>query len=178
MRTHVLVEIIAALWLSACASPPRYHKQPHPDDVEAAAPPVSSGACDGVQVIEAASLFAGDRQLSASRPANGSMVAIDGSPQPSMACTELGCDSECCNNECGFLECAYLISVDEQNRICLDREDFACGGTDCSGWCRPFTKTPSHRYRFVGELGYTGGEEFRSSYVGVRLAVQKYCRLD
>lgn len=169
---------LAITWLSSCAH--GLHKRPHADDVEVASVPlVASGECDGAPLVDAASFFTGPLVLSDGRPKQGTVIAVDGAPQARMVCTLMGCNSECCNNGCGHSGgCTYVIAAGAENEICLGRDDFACGGTDCSGWCRPFSTHPSHRYRFVGEVVYVGVAEPKTSVPGVKLQVQKFCRLD
>lgn len=161
----VLSVVVAAVCLASCNSGPQ--RRPHSSDVETStAPAAASGECDGAPVFEVASLVPSEAQPASSRPEEGSVVAVEGVPQPQMVCTMLACDAACCNNSCGYArECPYSLRVDDKE-ICLLREDFQCGGTDCSGWCSPFSTQPKHRYRFVGKLE------------GAKLHVQKFCRLD
>lgn len=150
-----------------------HHFEKHPDDVESASvAPLSSGACDGVTALAPESLFVGPYELAEDAPEAGTAVAVDGIPDGVLLCTQLGCRWECCDNSCGYEEgCAYTIRVNSYNAICLSHSDFACGGTDCSPWCRPFSTEPRHTYRFVGTIRYEGlGRPY--------IDVTAYCRHD
>ena len=144
--------LVAACAMSACAvfGP---SKEDHPKDVEA-----NAAACEGaeqVPTLEPASFFAGPYEASTTRPDAGSVIALEGVPRANMICSQRGCQSECCDNGCGAdVECAYVLAVDAFNQVCLDHPSFDCGGTDCSGYCTPFSKSPTQRYRFVGRVEY------------------------
>lgn len=60
---------------------------------------------------------------------------------------------------------------DPYNEICLEHSSFACGGTDCSPFCEPFSHAPKERYRFVGRV------EYDELSLGKRpfLHVEKFC---
>ncbi len=148
------------------------HFEHNPRDRELAdIPPVSSGDCDGPELLSAGDLYVGPYELSPDRPAGGTSAAFEGRPEPMLICTELGCAWECCDNSCGTdPECAYFLRVDEYNELCLSSPEFDCGGTDCSPWCQPFSTSPRHDYRFTGTLRYDA--------MGATLEVASYCRVD
>lgn len=143
-------------------------KEDHPRDVEVARSPCEP---DPAPTLEPASFFAGPYQASATRPARGSVVALEGTPRPNMICSQRGCASECCDNGCGAdPECPYVLRVDAANEVCLANAEFECGGTDCKGYCAPFSQAPKQRYRFVGEIDYR-----ESLGRTPMLRVQRYC---
>lgn len=143
--------------LSACAlfGP---SKEEDPRDVEKGdAPKVMAGACDGDQAptLAPSSFFAGPHEASRERPAIGALVAFEGIPRAQIVCSQRGCEFECCDNGCGAdTECAYTLGDDAGNEVCLAHDSFACGGTDCSPFCEPFSSSPKQRYRFVGHIDY------------------------
>lgn len=150
---------LAVLALTSCAlvGP---SKEDHPRDVEtSSAPKVTAGACEGddAQTLAPSTFFDGPFKPSDTRPAAGSIVAFEGIPQAQLICTQLGCNSECCDNSCGFdRDCPYVLrdENDRSNEVCLSHDSFACGGTDCSPFCEPFSHAPKQRYRFVGHIDY------------------------
>ncbi|MBN2499104.1 MAG: hypothetical protein JXR96_31235 [Deltaproteobacteria bacterium] len=150
-----------------------HHFSKHPDDVEMdSAPLASTGACDGAPRIDPASLFDGPYSLAIQAPPEGSRVAVDGRPVPMLICTQLGCAWECCDNACGDeLGCTYTLPAGPSNELCLDGEGFACGGTDCSPWCKPFSTEPEHSYRFIGTLRY---EQPGRAWI----EIERFCRHD
>ena len=134
-------------------------------------PPLSSGACDDVPVMAVQDLYVGPYELSPTRPDAGTVVAFEGRPTAMLMCTERGCEWECCDNACGYdPECACSLRADDYNRLCLASDGFACGGTDCSPWCRPFSTAPEYTYRFVGSIRYNGLLAY--------LDVAAYCRIE
>ncbi|WP_225408833.1 hypothetical protein [Stigmatella hybrida] len=172
----LLLAAVAAVLLTSCHA--GHNKgQPPANAAEAVAPPLASKECEGVAVVEAASVFASPEGAGGMRPAAGQVVAIDGTPLAGLVCTQMGCDAKCCNNTCGSVEgCPFTLAT-EQGNLCLSHKDFACGGTDCSPWCRPFSLTEQGRYRFVGTLAYPApGQE--ASGNGATLQVQKVCQLN
>ena len=164
-RIPVLAALLPAL--AAC-----YHFEHNPKDRELDdVPLLSSGACDGPEVVPLHTLYVGPYELSPERPDAGSSVAFQGTPRPMLICTELGCSWECCENSCGYdPDCAYFLRVDEYNEVCLASPDFACGGTDCSPWCQPFSTSPRFGYRFTGTITY--------DIMRATLQVDSYCRVD
>jgi hypothetical protein len=165
------------LILSSCAliGP---SKEQDPRDVEtSSAPKITGGACEGdvAPTLAPSTFFAGPFKPSESRPAAGSIVAFEGIPRAQMMCTQKGCEFECCDNHCGFdAECPYVLQdeSDPQNEVCLAHSSFACGGTDCSPFCEPFSHTPQQKYRFVGHVDY------REQSLGKTpiLRVEKFCQ--
>lgn len=157
---------------SSCFLGPSYEK--NDKDVEdAGIEGVSLGLCDDVPVLSVESLFVEPYQLSDQLPAPGARVAFEGKPQGGLICTQLGCNFECCDNSCGYSEdCPFsLEAADGFNRLCLQHKSFACGGTDCSPWCVPFSTEPAHAYRFVGTV------EVGSGLANIHLKVESFCRL-
>jgi hypothetical protein len=151
-----------------------HHFEKHRDDIESESiVSTAAGGCSHVEIVAASQLFDGPYEFADDRPVDGTRVAFEGMPQGQLACTQLGCEWECCENSCGYApECTFSLRPegDEYNRLCLSHADFACGGTDCSPWCAPFSTEPEHRYRFVGTIHYDGSR--------ARLDVDEYCRID
>ncbi|EAU66222.1 hypothetical protein STIAU_8284 [Stigmatella aurantiaca DW4/3-1] len=144
-----------------------------PANAGEAAGAAASGACQDAPTVELPSLFASPADA-ASRPEAGAVVAMEGTPLAGLVCTLMACDAKCCNNACGSTEgCPFTLAT-EQGNLCLSHQDFACGGTDCSPWCRPFNLSEKRRYRFVGTLSYQAGQE----PPGATLHVQKFCPID
>ena len=145
--------------------------QAHPDDVER--DDIPDCATTDLAVMRAEDFFAGaDPWVPAEdRPEDGETVAVVGWPRGGLLCTQLGCSFDCCDNSCGFMgDCAYSLEAGHpSNQVCLSHEDFACGGTDCSPYCRPFGRDPRHQYRFVGEVFYEDGPD-------PIIRVKDYCR--
>jgi hypothetical protein len=166
----LFLSALAAVLLTSCHAG-HNTGQPPANAAGPVAPPAASRECEGVAVVEAASLFE-----ASARPEAGRVVAIDGTPLAGLVCTQRGCDAKCCNNTCGSVEgCAFTLAT-EQGNVCLSHKDFACGGTDCSPWCRPFRLNEEGRYRFVGSVVYpAAGQE--SSGAGATLQVQKFCQV-
>jgi hypothetical protein len=107
--------------------------------------------------MPAEALYQAPYVLAENLPPAATRVAFEGVPLGAVLCTQLGCASECCDNGCGFAsECPFALPIDRYNELCLVHETYACGGTDCSPWCHPFSTEPRRRYRFVGELSYQG----------------------
>jgi hypothetical protein len=167
----LLLAAVAAVLLTSCHA--GHNKGQPPANASEAAPPLASGECEGVPVVETDAVFASPE----SRRGAGQVVALDGTPLAGLVCTQMGCAEKCCNNACGSPEgCAFTLAT-EQGNLCLSHKDFACGGTDCSPWCRPFSLTEQGRYRFVGTVVYpAAGQE--ASGNGATLQVQKVCRLN
>lgn len=176
MRFMALLAVSGLSVLSACAlfGP---SKEEHPRDVEtASAPKVSSGSCEGddAPTLATSSFFVGPHEPSAARPASGSVVAFEGIPRANMMCSQRGCEFECCDNGCGAEpECEYVIgdANDRFNQVCLSHSSFACGGSDCSPFCEPFSHAPKQKYRFVGRV------EYRDNALGQTpiLHIEKLC---
>lgn len=176
MRFMALCLVSGLSVLSACAlfGP---SKEEHPRDVEtSSAPKISGGACEGddAPTLAPSSFFAGPYEPSSSRPAIGSIVAFEGIPRANMMCTQKGCEFECCNNSCGAeLDCEYVLrdQNDQFNEVCLSHASFACGGSDCSPFCEPFSHAPHQKYRFVGRV------EYREKSLGQKpiLRIEKFC---
>jgi hypothetical protein len=179
MRTthfrFILLVAAAAVCVSSCS----LFRSSNPNDVEdEGVPSVASGACDGVPVIDAASLMPAVQRLSANAPASGSVVALEGTPRGELICTAMACSSKCCNG-CGHMpDCTYSLAAGTNGSICLSHERFECGGMDCDPWCRPFSYTPKHRYRFVGKISYILPHGPEGMLLGVNVEVEKFCRID
>lgn len=168
--------LVFAVLLSSCVLE-RYSKEDHPRDVETtSAPKIDQGACenDDAPTLAPSSFFAGPHRASPTRPAAGSVVAFEGVPLAQLICTQLGCESECCDNSCGgSTDCEYVLRDESGvNEVCLSHPSFACGGTDCSAFCEPFSSAPKRRYRFVGRV------EYREQSVGQPpiLRVERFCQ--
>lgn len=161
-----LVVSIAA----ACFVP---SKEPHPDNVEREdIATAASGACGAATPVDPATFFSGPYTASKTRPAPGTELAFDGVPRGRSLCTQKGCSFECCDNACGYEKaCPYALEIDKYNHVCLTHADFACGGSDCSMYCTPFSDEPKNRYRFVGLVRYDDGQR-------PILDVTRYCRVD
>ncbi|MCA9588453.1 MAG: hypothetical protein KC657_24215 [Myxococcales bacterium] len=173
MRAARVTFAAVAAWMCGCGLTPT--KEAHPEDVEKPAPSAADGSCDGVPVVAAASLFGGPYQLvdEGARPAEGSRVAFEGAPQGIAMCSQKGCAFECCDNACGAAtDCPYALTVGKYNRVCLSNAAFTCGGTDCSGYCTPFSTRAQSSYRFVGTVRYPKG-----TLGGAVLEVTGYCKL-
>ena len=150
--TYIIAGLL--LTLTGCSELFGYSFEHNPKDEEETFLSAEEGGCE-VEVVELSSFFNEDRELSADRPPEGSLITLEGRPQSNMICTMLGCNWECCNNSCGYMTgCAYSLNVDSYNKICLSHESFSCGGTDCSPWCSPFSSNPQHDYRFYGSVSY------------------------
>ncbi|MDC0710213.1 hypothetical protein POL68_17180 [Stigmatella sp. ncwal1] len=176
IATHspsLVLAAVAALLLTSCHA--GHNKAVPPANAGAEGAGASaSGDCQGVPTVELASLFTSPEASTSARPEAGAVVAVEGMPLGGLACTLMGCDAKCCNNTCGSVEgCAYTLAS-EQGNLCLNHKDFACGGTDCSPWCRPFSLSAERRYRFVGTLSFPAGQEAP----GATLHVQKFCPLN
>ena len=166
LKRLVLTGAAAAALLGACAPSAL---RSNPDDIEREAPALSSGECESASVID--HLLVGPDQLAVHAPKEGTVIALEGVPQPQVVCTLMACESACCN-ECGFVAgCAYSVESGGGS-VCLSHPDFECGGMDCALSCSPFSSDPKHRYRFVGKLVHA------SSSRQVTLEVQKFCRID
>lgn len=170
-KMRCLAGWLVIVGFSACSLGPSFEKNERDVESEAILG-IDSGACDHVGVLTVESLYAAPYQLTDNLPPEGVKVAFDGKPQGSVLCTQLGCNFECCNNSCGYSpDCPFLLrAADGYNDLCLRNEGFACGGTDCSPWCEPFSTEPAHPYRFVGTLKYTGK-------LSATLDVETFCRL-
>lgn len=161
MRIFALLQ---AVLLSGCCiwSPSlRYEESIHPNNIEnTEIPPVSSGQCDGQQLVD-----------SIGSVADGELIVIEGQPQGHLVCTLLGCDSDCCMNSCGYSDrCPYTITDVNGVGLCISHTDFVCGGSDCSPYCAPFSLRAENLYRFVGQLVWEGQN--------ATLEVTEFCRYD
>jgi hypothetical protein len=156
MRSAALLLVLA---MSSCAlfGP---SLEEHPRDGETtSAPATNNGTClnDEATTLAPSTLFSAPHRASEDRPAVGSLIAFEGIPQARLVCTQLGCQFECCDNKCGAdQECPYVLrdEADPTNEVCLAHSSFACGGSDCSPFCEPFSHAPKQRYRFVGRVDY------------------------
>lgn len=113
------------------------HAQPEqPSEVIPDAPPVS--ACADAPLLSFEQLAARERA--------DEVVAVEGVPRVSVACTLLDCGSqECCNSCSGTY---HLMSEEGQQVNLLGLA--GCGGMDCDTTCEPFGRYPTKPYRFVG----------------------------
>lgn len=172
-RVWVLLGCLGlAIWgLSSCFFGHSYEKN-ESDIEDPNIPAVSSGLCEGAEILSVESLYKEPYLLADALPTEDARVAFEGKPLGGLVCTQLGCDFECCDNSCGYSgDCPFsLKAADGYNYLCLRLESFACGGTDCSPWCEPFSTEPAHDYRFVGKLRYTGK-------LSAALEVEAFCRL-
>jgi hypothetical protein len=164
------VSLPAMLVAFGCGALLGYRIHEHPDDREdQGVPGIVEGGCDDADVVELSSLFGADGLPAADAPV-GQRVALEANPEGVLICTQRGCNFECCDNGCGYeLGCAYQLG-DGLSAVCLDHEDFRCGGSDCSAYCSPLSQAPAHDYRFVGTLELRGGR--------LTLATEAYCRAD
>jgi hypothetical protein len=168
---------LAVAMLSSCAlfGP---SKEDHPRDVETSSvPKTTSGACEGdsAPTLAPSTFFVGPYQPSETRPAFGSIVAFEGTPRANMMCSQRGCEFECCDNGCGAEpECEYVLrdETDQFNEVCLAHPSFACGGSDCSPFCEPFSHAPKQRYRFVGRIEYRENDVKRTPI----LRIERFCQ--
>lgn len=172
-----VVAFVTSVALVGCALLDGHSPSKHPRDVEQESiPAVGSGECDGPEPTAADSLFVGPYEIADDIPESGTTVAFVGEPIGSLTCTQLGCASSCCDNSCGYSpDCPFMLRVDDYNEVCLQHPDYACGGTDCSPWCEPFSTEPEHDYRFVGTLRHGDGVDFAGRVV---LEVESHCRVE
>lgn len=165
--TATLCTLLVAV---GCGALLGYRIHEHPDDREDPdVDSVAEGGCADAEIVALASLF-GDDGLPAADAPVGRRLALEGNPEGVLICSQRGCNFECCDNGCGYeIGCAYQLG-EGLSAVCLDHEDFRCGGSDCSAYCSPLSQAPEHDYRFVGTLELRGGR--------LTLALDEYCRAD
>ena len=176
-RRHARSILLASLLLDACGPLFGYEIEDNPRDVEdPGVPAVSATSCTADTVLTADELFAGPYELDLAAPL-GERIALEGRPRGNAMCTQRGCEFECCRNSCGYpIGCAYILpsvhsELSSYEYVCLDHSSFECGGNDCSPYCAPLSKHPSHDYRFLGTL-------VRESGMLPTLRVKEYCRVE